>query len=180
MGSSEDEIALRFEQGLDRPVEAVMVGDAPCQEVVLTGDDVDLTAIPYPLMHVLDGGPYISATCVVSKDAEYGRNVGGGVNAQDVVLRLQGAAQLGGTVGGAARDEDRVHRRVGQRLLEVADQPRARAPAAQVLRAHGRAGVDGQVVPARLGQGARHVQPIRVIAQQCETHPSSAFVPPIL
>lgn len=77
MGSSEDEIALRFEQGLDRPVEAVMVDYAPCQEVVLTGDDVDLTAIPYyPLMHVLDGGPYISATCVVSKDAEYGRNVG--------------------------------------------------------------------------------------------------------
>jgi 2,5-furandicarboxylate decarboxylase 1 len=76
MGSSEGDIAMRFEQGLNRPVEAVMVDNAPCQEVVLTGKDVDLTAVPYPLMHVLDGGPYISATCVVSKDAEYGRNVG--------------------------------------------------------------------------------------------------------
>jgi 2,5-furandicarboxylate decarboxylase 1 len=76
MDTSEDRIALRFEQGLDRPIEALMVDNAPCQEVVVTGDDVDLTAIPYPLMHLLDGGPYISATCVVSKDAEYGRNVG--------------------------------------------------------------------------------------------------------
>jgi 2,5-furandicarboxylate decarboxylase 1 len=76
MDTSEDRIALRFEQGLDRPIKALMVDNAPCQEVVVTGDDVDLTAIPYPLMHLLDGGPYISATCVVSKDAEYGRNVG--------------------------------------------------------------------------------------------------------
>jgi len=76
MGSSETEIAQRFEKGLERPIAPVMVEDAPCQEVVLSGKDADLTAIPYPLMHVLDGGPYISATCVVSKDAEYGRNVG--------------------------------------------------------------------------------------------------------
>src|SRR5712691_7777465 len=28
------------------------------------------------MMHVKDGGPYISGTLVVSKDPEYGRNVG--------------------------------------------------------------------------------------------------------
>ena len=43
---------------------------------MLTGADVDLTRVPIPMMHVKDGGPYISATLVVSKDAEYGRNVG--------------------------------------------------------------------------------------------------------
>ena len=32
--------------------------------------------LPLPMMHVQDGGPYISATLVVSKDPEYGRNVG--------------------------------------------------------------------------------------------------------
>ncbi|HVH74240.1 MAG TPA: UbiD family decarboxylase [Stellaceae bacterium] len=76
MGSTENEVAMRFEQGLRKPVEAIMVNDAPCQEMVLEGDAVDLTEIPYPLMHRLDGGPYISATCVVSRDPEFGRNVG--------------------------------------------------------------------------------------------------------
>ena len=36
----------------------------------------DLTALPFPMMHVYDGGPYISGTFVVSRDAEYGRNAG--------------------------------------------------------------------------------------------------------
>src|SRR5207237_5062067 len=47
-----------------------------CHDVVRQCDDVDLTSIPIPMMHVKDGGPYISATLVVSKDPEYGRNVG--------------------------------------------------------------------------------------------------------
>src|SRR5262249_23771733 len=76
MGCSERDIAARFEDGARRPIDARLVGDAPCQEVVLEGDEVDLTAIPIPLMHEKDGGPYISATLVTSKDPEYGRNVG--------------------------------------------------------------------------------------------------------
>lgn len=76
MGASENDVALRFEEGVRRPIDPVMVTNAPCQEIVKTGADVDLTSIPYPLMHRLDGGPYISATCVVSKDPEFGRNVG--------------------------------------------------------------------------------------------------------
>jgi 3-polyprenyl-4-hydroxybenzoate decarboxylase len=40
---------------------------------VKTGDTVDLAATPYPLMHLFDGGPYISGTFVVSKDPEFGR-----------------------------------------------------------------------------------------------------------
>lgn len=76
MGCDENSVAFRFEQALKKTVEPVRVKTAPCQEVVLEGDDVDLTAIPYPLMHVLDGGPYISGTLVVSKDPEYGVNIG--------------------------------------------------------------------------------------------------------
>ena len=34
---------------------------APVQEVVLTGDDADLTKLPVHLQHGTDGGPYISA-----------------------------------------------------------------------------------------------------------------------
>jgi 2,5-furandicarboxylate decarboxylase 1 len=76
MGCSEADIARRFEDGIRRPVDAKLVSEGACQEVVRQGDEVDLTAIPIPLMHVKDGGPYISATMVVSKDPEYGRNVG--------------------------------------------------------------------------------------------------------
>ena len=35
---------------------------APVQQVVLTGDDADLTALPVHLQHGFDGAPYISAT----------------------------------------------------------------------------------------------------------------------
>ena len=42
MGCAEDEVAHRFEEGLGRLIEPVIVEDAPCQQVVLTGDAVDL------------------------------------------------------------------------------------------------------------------------------------------
>ena len=73
---AEKEIASEFERRTARPIEPEIVAGGPCQEVVLEGDDADLAAIPYPLMHVFDGGPYISGTFVVSKDPEYGRNAG--------------------------------------------------------------------------------------------------------
>ena len=40
----------------------VLRGSAPVQEVVATGDDVDLTALPVHLQHGMDGGLYISAS----------------------------------------------------------------------------------------------------------------------
>ncbi len=76
MGCAESEIATRFEEAIRRPIEPRRVREAPCQEVVWEGDAVDLTRIPIPMMHVKDGGPYLSATLVVSSDPEYGRNVG--------------------------------------------------------------------------------------------------------
>jgi UbiD family decarboxylase len=36
--------------------------EAPVQQVVLTGEEADLTALPVHLQHGLDGGPYISAS----------------------------------------------------------------------------------------------------------------------
>jgi 2,5-furandicarboxylate decarboxylase 1 len=74
MGVKENEIPSKVASGLKQPVSPVLVERAPCQEVVL--EKPDLSAIPYPLMHVLDGGPYLSATFVVSKDIEFGRNCG--------------------------------------------------------------------------------------------------------
>ena len=50
---------------------------APCQEVVLTGDDADLTALPVHLQHGFDGAPYISAAIDYVIDPKTGlTNVG--------------------------------------------------------------------------------------------------------
>jgi UbiD family decarboxylase len=51
--------------------------DAPVQQVVVRGDDCDLTALPIHLQHGRDGGPYISAGMDFSIDEATGwTNVG--------------------------------------------------------------------------------------------------------
>src|SRR5262249_5526311 len=41
---------------------------APVQEVVFTGDEVDVTSLPAPVQHGKDGGPYISAAIDITVD----------------------------------------------------------------------------------------------------------------
>lgn len=48
--------------GIPQDVIELDNGDAPVHEVIMTGDDVDLTALPVHLQHELDGAPYISAS----------------------------------------------------------------------------------------------------------------------
>src|SRR5215831_19271582 len=51
--------------------------EAPVQQVVLTGADIDLTALPVHLQHGKDGGPFISAAMDFARDAATGwTNVG--------------------------------------------------------------------------------------------------------
>jgi UbiD family decarboxylase len=51
--------------------------EAPVQQVVLTGDDVDVTTLPVHLQHGMDGGPYISASVDYVVDPKSGwTNVG--------------------------------------------------------------------------------------------------------
>jgi 2,5-furandicarboxylate decarboxylase 1 len=51
--------------------------EAPCQAVVLTGVDADVTKLPVHLQHGADGGPYISATIDYVIDPKTGfTNVG--------------------------------------------------------------------------------------------------------
>src|SRR6267154_2350322 len=58
------------------PIE-VPSAQAPVHEVVLTGEDADLTALPVHLQHGLDGAPYISASIDYAVDAKTGwTNVG--------------------------------------------------------------------------------------------------------
>ncbi len=74
----------------EKPLEPVMVDNAPVQEVVWTGDEVDLAKLPIWYHSEKDAGPYITSGMMVTVDPETGtRNVG--------IYRhmLQGKAQLG-------------------------------------------------------------------------------------
>lgn len=68
--AAEEDIQAKFAAGLARPIAPVFAADAPCQEVVLTGADIDLTQLPIPKFSPLDGGPYLTAGISVSKDPE--------------------------------------------------------------------------------------------------------------
>lgn len=53
------------------------VDKAPCQEIVLTGEEVDLFKLPILKCWPKDAGPFITLPCVITKDPETGiRNVG--------------------------------------------------------------------------------------------------------
>jgi 2,5-furandicarboxylate decarboxylase 1 len=60
-----------------QPVIEMPSSSAPVHEIVLTGDDADLTRLPVHLQHAMDGGPYISASVDYTCDPETGlTNVG--------------------------------------------------------------------------------------------------------
>jgi 2,5-furandicarboxylate decarboxylase 1 len=60
-----------------QPIIEVGRDQAPVQEVVRTGDEVDLTRLPVHVQHGYDGGPYISASVDYSIDRRTGlTNVG--------------------------------------------------------------------------------------------------------
>src|SRR6266702_867842 len=57
-------VGPELQQRLRNRPEVVEVSraEAPAQEVVLTGEDADLTALPVHLQHGADGAPYISSS----------------------------------------------------------------------------------------------------------------------
>jgi 4-hydroxy-3-polyprenylbenzoate decarboxylase/2,5-furandicarboxylate decarboxylase 1 len=50
----------------------VIEGQAPCQEQVITGDQIDIRRFPIPVYSPMDGGAYITPGIVVSRDPETG------------------------------------------------------------------------------------------------------------
>ncbi|MGH7388952.1 MAG: UbiD family decarboxylase [Candidatus Rokuibacteriota bacterium] len=76
LGWPEAELGTRFAAGVRTMIEPETGRPAPAQEVVRTGRDVDLTALPVPLLAEKDGGPYISAGVVMARSAERGLNAG--------------------------------------------------------------------------------------------------------
>ncbi len=73
-----DAIIEKWRQALDYPLDPYLTtAPAPCQEVVLQGDQVDLGRFPIPTWTPSkDPSPYITAPCMVTKDLQGLANVG--------------------------------------------------------------------------------------------------------
>ena len=83
MGRAVDEIGAAWLDAIAHPVPPVLVNDAPCQEVVLKGEDLrrpdgGLKLLPVPVSTPgFDSAPYLTATMCITKDPETGiRNTG--------------------------------------------------------------------------------------------------------
>jgi len=108
MGVPVEEIGDRWNHAIANPVDPVTVEDAPCHEVVITGDDLrgegkGVDALPVPISTPgYDSAPYFTATNVTTKNPETGtQNMGTyrvGLKAPDR-LAVRMVARPGGAEG---------------------------------------------------------------------------------
>jgi UbiD family decarboxylase len=76
MGRKVEDIGAAWMQAIANPIPPVAVEDAPCQEIVITGDALrqpgeGLAALPVPVSTPgFDAAPYLTATLCVTRDPE--------------------------------------------------------------------------------------------------------------
>jgi len=80
----------KFLDALKAIVPTQRVAAGPCQDVVHLHEDVDLARLPIPTYCADDGGPYISAGVVISRDS-----VAGGKNTSIYRIQVTGRNRLG-------------------------------------------------------------------------------------
>jgi 2,5-furandicarboxylate decarboxylase 1 len=69
------EAHAKFLEGLHGPLPPRIVSAGSCQEVVHTGDEIDLDRLPLPVYSEKDGGAYVTVALAISKDPlDGGRN----------------------------------------------------------------------------------------------------------
>lgn len=70
-------VALADREGKWPKIEPIIIAaaDAPCKEVLLTGNDIDLLKFPFLQSNPGDAGRYINSASVFMQDANLGRNV---------------------------------------------------------------------------------------------------------
>jgi hypothetical protein len=72
MGCKKAETGMKMVEASRERIAPVVVDTAPCKEVILTGDYVDMTIFPMFLHHERDGQSYSDDNLVVSKDPDTG------------------------------------------------------------------------------------------------------------
>ena len=91
LGTTDHRAAIdRFVKGLEHPIAPVLVDDAPCHEVVLLGDQVDLGILPIPTYSEQDGGAFVTVGVGVARTRDLGS-----LNAGVYRMQLFGSRQLG-------------------------------------------------------------------------------------
>jgi UbiD family decarboxylase len=79
LGTDAKGFPVKLRHGIDHPIAPVEISqaEAPVQEIVLTGEDADLSKLPVHLQHEFDGAPYISAGIDFARDPVTGfTNIG--------------------------------------------------------------------------------------------------------
>ena len=106
MGKTVEEIGKTWMHAITQPITPVAVTGAPCQEVVITGDDLrrpggGLASLPVPISTPgFDAAPYLTATLCITRDPESGvQNMGTYRAALKATDRL--AVRMVARVGGA-------------------------------------------------------------------------------
>lgn len=77
LGVPEDQLTAHVTKRLKHRIPTEPhAGSAPrCQEVVLTGEDVNILKWPFPLWNIGDGGRYITAGNIIARHPEFGWNI---------------------------------------------------------------------------------------------------------
>ena len=65
---AESEVIPKYREAVATPIPPRIVGGGPCKEVILKGDDVDLTKIPLAWHSGLDAGYYVTSAVEIAKD----------------------------------------------------------------------------------------------------------------
>ncbi len=73
-GCKQEELIKKMIGALNNPTEPNIVDKAPCQEVVIDENEVDLDKLPILRHTRIDGGNYITAGVFIARDAEHGLN----------------------------------------------------------------------------------------------------------
>src|SRR5919108_4565836 len=63
-----EELAREFSERQVRPIQPVKVSEAPVQERIRLGEEVDLSAVPMLTHYDVNAAPYITAGIVVARD----------------------------------------------------------------------------------------------------------------
>lgn len=109
LGVSSAELPLAYRERCQNYLPVEVVPEAPWQEVVLEGDDVDLTKLPIPWHFEIDAGPYITAGQISARDPETGVDTTGFHR-----LQLKGKDRLGVSLHSRRRMYD-YHRKAEEK-----------------------------------------------------------------
>jgi 2,5-furandicarboxylate decarboxylase 1 len=109
LGVQTEELPTAFRERCQRYIPCETVTAAPWQDVVIEGDDVDLTKLPIPLHFSVDAAPYITAGQIVARDPVTGVDTTGFHR-----LMLKGKNRLGISLHSRRRMHE-FHRRAAER-----------------------------------------------------------------